>query len=261
MTDEEASMELTEQLREEGYTEEEAREIIRRAARLHGTAGGRVDASVLEESAAEVGIPSEWVQEAARQIRAERAAERQRRKTLGIVGIAAAVVLALFLWSSYNTLLRAETRVEAARAQLETVLQRRFDLVPRLAQVTREYAAHERAVFEALAAARERFQQAGTLPEKEAAVRELEAVLPRLRAIAESNPQLRASELYLRLMDELAGTENRVAVERRRYNQAVAEYTRTARSFPMVLVRPLLGFDAQKPYFQAAPEAQRAPPI
>ena len=79
--------------------------------------------------------------------------------------------------------------------------------------------------------------------------------------IVESNPQLRASELYARLQDELAGTENRIAVERKRYNDAVAEYNRLARSFPMVLVRPLLGFPAQEPYFQAAPEAHRPPPL
>jgi LemA protein len=255
------AMELETQLREEGYTEEEAREIVRRAAGLQSSAGGRVDRTVLEESAAEVGIGREWIEEAARQIRAEQAAARQRRRTLRIVGIGAAVVIALFLWSSYGTLNRASSRVEAARAQIETVLQRRFDLVPNLVKVTREYAASEREVFETLAAARDQFDRAGTLEQKEAASARLRAVLPRVLAIMESNPQLRSSELYKRLQDELAGTENRIAVERRRYNQAVTEYNRTARSFPMVLARPLLGFEARYPYFEADPEARRAPQI
>jgi LemA protein len=254
-------MNLEAQLREEGYSEEEAREIVRRAAHLQGVKGGRVDQGVLEESAAEVGIGREWLQEATRQLRAERAAASQRRRTLTYVGIGAAVLLAWLLLSSYSALNRAETRVEAARAQLETVLQRRFDLIPNLVKVTREYATHERAVFEALAAARSRFESARTLEEKAAADAELRAALPRLLALVESNPQLRASELYVRLQDELAGTENRIAVERRRYNQAVADYNRLARGFPTVLVRPLLGFDARKPYFQAAPGAEKAPEL
>jgi LemA protein len=254
-------MDMESQLREEGYSEEEAREIVRRAAQLQGTKGGRVNQSVLEESAAEVGIGREWIQEATRQIRAERAAATQRRQRLIYAGVGAAVLLALLLWSSYGALTRAETRVEAAQAQVESVLQRRFDLIPNLVKLTREYAAHEKEVFETLAAARARFEGGRTLEEKEAADAQFRAVLPRLLALVESNPQLRASELYLRLQDELAGTENRIAVERRRYNQAVADYNRLARSFPTVLVRPLLGFDAHKPYFEAAPEAEKAPQV
>lgn len=252
-------MKLESQLREEGYTEAEVREIVRRAAELQAGAGRRMDRATLEASAAEVGVTREWIQEAARQVRAERAAARQRRRAVALILAGLALLLGLFLVGSYNTLHRAETRVEQARAQVETVLQRRFDLVPRLVQVTREYASHEREVFEALAAARARFERAGTLAEKEAANAQLQTALGRLTAIVEANPQLRASELYLRLQDELSGTENRIAVERRRYNQAVADYNRTARGFPTALARPLLGFDARKPYFQAAPDAQRPP--
>jgi len=254
-------MDMESQLREEGYSESEAREIVRRAAELQGAQGGRVNQSVLEESAAEVGIGREWIQEATRQIRAERAAATQHRQRLIYAGIAAAVLLALLLLSSYSALTRAKTRVEAARAQWENVLQRRFDLIPNLVKLTREYAAHEKEVFDTLTDARARFDRARTLEEKEAADAQLREALPRLLALVESNPQLRASELYVRLQDELSGTENRVAVERRRYTQAVADYNRIARSFPTVLVRPLLGFDARKPNFQAAPEAEKAPQI
>jgi LemA protein len=252
-------VELESQLRQEGYTEDEARAIVRRALRLQADAGGGMDRSTLEASAAEVGVAPEWIREAAGQVRAERQAAAARRRVLQVVGVGAAVLFALFLWGSYSALNHAQTRVEAARAQLETTLQRRFNLLPNLVKVTREYAAHERAVVDAIAAARSRFQQASTLTEKEAASAQLQTALPRLLAVVESHPQLRSSELYLRLQDELAGTENRIAVDRRRYNQAVADYNRTARSVPMVLMRPLLGFEAQHPYLQAAPEARRPP--
>jgi LemA protein len=248
-------------LREEGYTESEAREIVRRATELQSRAGGRMDPGTLEASAAEVGIAPEYIREAANQMRAERSAARARRRTGTLVGIGLAVLLGLFLIGSYNTLRGAETRVDEAQGQLEAVLQRRFDLVPNLVKVTREYAQHEQEVFATIAAARSRFQAAGTLAEKEAADAQLQAALPRLLALIESNPQLRASDLYLRLQDELAGTENRIAVARRRYNQVVADYNRTAGSFPTALARPLLGFEARKPYFRAAPDAQRAPDI
>jgi LemA protein len=251
--------ELESQLRQEGYTDAEAQEIVRRAMRLQADAGSRTSEANLESSAAEVGVSREWVQEAARQIRGERAAVRSRSSTMQKVGIGAVVLVALALWGSYNTLNSARTQVEAARAQLENVLQRRFDLIPQLVKVTREYAGHERAVFDALAAARARWQNAGSLAEKQAANAQLEQALPRIQALVESNPQLKASDLYLRLQDELSGTENRIAVERRRYNEAVADYNRRARSFPMLLVRPLFGFPAQEPYFQAAPEAHQPP--
>jgi LemA protein len=253
--------ELESRLREEGYTDTEAREIVRRAIRLQAEAGSRVSEANLENSAAEVGVSPEYVQEAARQLRAERAAATSRGSTRRWIVIGAVVLIALLLWYGYNTLNNAYTRVEAARAQLENVLQRRFDLIPQLVKVTREYAGHERAVFEALAAARASWQKAGTLEEKQAANAQLDQALARVQVVVESNPQLRASELYLRLQDELAGTENRIAVERRRYNEAVADYNRLARSFPMVLVRPLFGFPAQEPYFQAAPEAHQPPPF
>jgi LemA protein len=254
-------MELESELRQEGYTDEEVSEILRRATRLQSGAGEQLNQETLEESAAEVGIGREWVREAARQVRAERAAAKARRRTLTYVLAGAAVLFALFLWSGYSTLNHAQTRVEASQAQLENVLQRRFDLIPNLVKVTREYAAHERELFETLTAARARFQQADTLAEREAAAAQLQAALPRLIALVESNPQLRSSELYLRLQDELSGTENRIAVERRRYNQAAADYNRTTRSFPLVLVRPLLGFEARHPYFQATPEARQAPDL
>lgn len=254
-------MDVTAELREEGYSEEEAREIVRRAAHLQGVKGGRVNQAVLEESAGEVGIGREWIQEATRQLRAERAAAAQRRQTRTYVTIGAIVLLAILLLSSYSALNRAETQVDTARAQIETVLQRRFDLIPNLVKVTREYATHERAVFEGLAAARTRFEGARSLEEKAAADAQLGELLPRVMALVESNPQLRASELYVRLQDELSGSENRIAVERRRYNQAVAEYNRLARSFPLVLVRPLLGFDSRKPYFGASPGAEKAPEL
>jgi LemA protein len=160
----------------------------------------------------------------------------------------------------YNRLVTLHEAIDAAWAQVENQLQRRNDLVPNLVEVTKGYAAHEREIFEAVANARARMLSAGGRAETIAAAGELSSALSRLLAISERYPDLKANTQFARLSDELAGTENRIATERRRYNDSVREYNTLIRSFPTLLTARVLGFEAQK-YFEAPEEAQKVPPV
>lgn len=160
----------------------------------------------------------------------------------------------------YNTMVDLHERVDAAWAQVENQLQRRNDLIPNLVEVTKTYAAHERQVFESVSQARAQLVGARTRDEKIAAAERLDGALARLLAIAEQYPNLKANEQFGRLSDELAGTENRIATERRRYNEAVREYNAYIKKIPQLFLAPWFGFHEQK-YFTAASEAQAVPKV
>lgn len=175
----------------------------------------------------------------------------------------AAIILAGILYSSfrfqYNRLVVLDQQVKESWAQVENVLQRRNDLIPNLVETVKGYARHEKELFTAITEARSRWAGAKTLKEKEGAANALSEALGRLLLVVENYPQLKAGENFLSLQDELAGTENRIAVERRRYNESVKTYNGTARSFPAMLFVKLFNFDAEKEYFQASEES-RTPP-
>jgi len=161
----------------------------------------------------------------------------------------------------YNRLVGLREQVDAAWAQVENQLQRRNDLIPNLVQVTKGYAAHEQEIFEAVANARSKLLAAGGNRDAEiAAAGELQGALGRLLAIAENYPNLKADTQFARLSDELAGTENRIAVERMRYNDAVRAYNTEQKNFPAVLYAGWLGFSPQK-YFEAGPGAREVPKV
>jgi len=160
----------------------------------------------------------------------------------------------------YNRMVGMRERIDAAWAQVENQLQRRNDLIPNLVEVTRGYATHEREVFEHIADARARLLAGGSRDERIAAANEMTSALGRLLAIAERYPDLKANQQFARLSDELAGTENRIAVERMRYNDVVREYNAYIKSFPTALYAGSLGFKPEK-YFEAPPEAQKAPKV
>ena len=161
----------------------------------------------------------------------------------------------------YNRLVALSQKVNAQWAQVETVLQRRADLVPNLVETVKGYMKHERAVFRMITDARAKLAQARTPAEAARANEELTRALSRLLFLAENHPQLRANENFLRLQDQLEGAENRIAVERRRYNEAVEEYNRTVRSFPTVLFARLFGFPLQRQYFRAERRAHEVPRV
>jgi LemA protein len=162
--------------------------------------------------------------------------------------------------SSYNRLVNAEEDVDGAWSQVENVLQRRADLIPNLVESVKGYAAHEREVFTEVANARSRLLAARTPGEAEAADAQLQSALGRLLAIAEAYPQLKADQSFLRLQDELAGTENRIAVERKRYNDTVRDFNARIRRFPASLVASVSGFD-RKDYFETQPGARDVPKV
>lgn len=172
------------------------------------------------------------------------------------------VLLILFLpfISLYNRLVSLREGVDEKWAQVETQLQRRLDLIPNLVETVKGYAAHEKEVFENIAAARAKLSGAKTREEIIEGNRELEGALARLLAIVENYPQLKANETFNRLMDELAGTENRIAVARMRYNETVREYNMTIKKFPTNIIANMFGFREQ-PYFEAQKGAEEAPKV
>jgi LemA protein len=160
----------------------------------------------------------------------------------------------------YNTMVSMKESIDAAWAQVENQLQRRNDLIPNLVETTKGYAAHERGILENIAESRSKLIGAGTRAGKIEAAEQLGSALSRLLAIAERYPDLKANTQFARLSDELAGTENRIATERRRYNEAVRDYNTYIKRFPQFLLARSFGFEAEK-YFEAPKEAQQVPEV
>src|SRR5881296_4345390 len=153
------------------------------------------------------------------------------RRTLLQIAVVATVAMPL-TGCSYNRFVGQEEAIKAQWAQVENQLQRRNDLIPNLVETVKGYATHEESVFKEIADSRSRLLAAKSPEETIAAANQQTAALGRLLAIAENYPNLKAHEQFNRLMDELAGTENRIAVERMRYNQRVQEYNTATRRFP-----------------------------
>ena len=186
----------------------------------------------------------------------------------GIVLIVALVVLGLAVAGSYNRLVKLEEGVRSAWGQVENVYQRRADLVPNLVETVKGAAAFERDTFTAVTEARARVGQVsiGNVPNGEQMQRfqsaqdGLSSALSRLLVVVEKYPDLKATQNFQELQAQLEGTENRIAVERRRFNEAAQAFNTARRSFPTVLVAGILGF-VEKPYFQAAPGSDQAPVV
>lgn len=182
------------------------------------------------------------------------------------VGILLAVILgiglllAMWIYGTYNSLVTLDEEVNKAFAQVDVVLQRRFDLIPNLVETVKGYASHEREVFTAVTEARSRVGQAQTPQARVEAENQLTGALSRLLLVVENYPQLKANQNFLALQDELAGTENRIAVERRRYNEAATEYNKKVRRVPAALIAGMFGFERRE-LLQAAAEAQTAPKV
>ncbi len=174
---------------------------------------------------------------------------------------AAIVALALTLSGcSYNKFTTQEEAIKAQWSQVENQLQRRNDLIPNLVETVKGYASHEKEVFQSIAESRARLAGAQTTEQKIEAANQQTSALARLLAIVENYPQLKADAQFARLMDELAGTENRIAVERMRYNERVQEYNTARRQFPSNITAKMFGFK-EYPYFQAPPEAKQLPKV
>jgi LemA protein len=177
-----------------------------------------------------------------------------------IVLLAIVLVIAIALVLLYNNLVRLRNRVDNSWAQVEVQLKRRWDLIPNLIETVKGYAAHERETFEAVTAARTRAQQAGTPAETAQAEGILGAALGRLFAVAEAYPELQADENFRQLQEELAQTENRIAVSRQVYNDTVLTYNTAIQTVPGVFFAGPLGF-TKRDFFEVEGEAREAPRV
>jgi LemA protein len=182
-------------------------------------------------------------------------------RNLLIAGIAVLVIVFMmygFLRGTYNTFVTLDESVKASWAQVENQLQRRYDLIPNLVETVKGFEQQERDVFLGVTEARSKVGRASNIPEQITANNELSGALSRLLLVVERYPDIKSNQNFMRLQDELAGTENRIAVERRRYNETVREYNVAIRTFPNNLLAGMFGFD--KATFFEVPEAAKAVP-
>ncbi len=177
---------------------------------------------------------------------------------LVIVGILA--VFGFTFMGIYNSLVTLEENVDAQWAVVESKLQRRYDLIPNLVSSVKGIMDQEEEVFQSIADARAKMAGAASVEDSVEASNELEGALGRLLVVMENYPELRSVESVNTLMDELAGTENRISVERDRYNAAVRDYNSTIKKFPKNLFASAFGFE-EKPYFEAVEGAEVAPQV
>jgi LemA protein len=161
---------------------------------------------------------------------------------------------------SYNKFVAMDQAVQTQWAQVQNQLQRRNDLIPNLVESVKGYAAHEEGVFREVAESRSRLLAAKTPEETIQAANQQTSALGRLLAISENYPQLKANEQFNRLMDELSGTENRIGVERMRYNERVQDYNTQRRRFPSNVTAKMFGFK-EYPYFEVPAEAKQVPKV
>lgn len=183
----------------------------------------------------------------------------------GLIIVVVLLILALILGGSFvsrrNQMVVKREAVNAAWSQVDVVLQRRADLIPNLVETVKGFAQQEQAVFGEIARARSALLSARTPADKIAANGQLDSAIGRLLVVVENYPQLKSNENFLRLQDELAGTENRIAVERRRYNETLQDYNTFIALFPNSLVASMGGFARNDAYFKAEEGARQAPKV
>ena len=178
---------------------------------------------------------------------------------LGVIILAAVVVGGTFA-SKWNQLVTMDTDIKAKWAQVDNQLQRRNDLIPNLVETVKGFAGQEKSIMESIANARAKMAGGGSVQDRIAASNELSSALSRLLVVVENYPQLKSNVTFNRLMDELAGTENRLSVERKRYNDSVQVYNTTIRQFPSNLIASMLGFK-EHPFFEVPAPARQAPQV
>lgn len=174
--------------------------------------------------------------------------------------LAIVLIIAGIFGSTYNKLQVKDEDVNQAWAQVENTMQRRADLIPNLVETVKGYAKHEEDVFTKVTEARSAVKAASTPKEYAAANEQMDQAVKNINVVAEAYPELKADSNFANLQAELAGTENRIAVERKRYNEAVADFNKSVKHFPTNLVAKMLGF-SQREYFQAAPGAEKVPEV
>lgn len=187
---------------------------------------------------------------------------RGQKTMLIVIGVVLLLILIPFgyLKGTYNALVTMDEGVKAAWAQVENQLQRRYDLIPNYVETVKGYAKHEKEVFVKVTEARSKVAGAGAISEKIAANNQLSSALARLMVVVERYPDLKANANFIRLQDELAGTENRISVERRRFNETVRAYNTKIRSFPTNLIAGMFRFE-KATFFEVPKEKQEVPKV
>ncbi|HEX5430719.1 MAG TPA: LemA family protein [Bryobacteraceae bacterium] len=180
--------------------------------------------------------------------------------TVGVI-VVLALVMGGSLMGSRNSLVAERESINGAWSQVDVVLQRRNDLIPNLVSTVKGFAGHEQAVIDSVTKARAAMAGAQTPAEKIAANTQVESALSRLLLVVENYPNIKSDENFLRLQDELAGTENRIAVERRKYNEVVQKYNTDIALFPNNVTASMFGFQREDAYFKADTAAKAAPTV
>ena len=180
-------------------------------------------------------------------------------KTLYII-IGVVLLIAIFLISTYNGLVNKEEEVEGKLADISVQLERRADLIPNLVSTVKGYASHETEVINSITTSREKLLNADSVEEKAEANEELTTALNNLLVVVENYPDLKANTNFIQLQDELAGTENRIAVARKDYNEVVKDYNKSIKSFPKNILAGMFGFD-KKEYFEAKESSNEVPNV
>jgi len=179
---------------------------------------------------------------------------------LGVILVVGLLVVGSVI-GTYNNIVTKHETIAAKWAQVESQLQRRNDLIPNLVNTVKGYASHEKSVFEEVTKARSQWANASTMDEKVKAAGAVDSALARLLLVVENYPNLKADQTFLKLMDELAGTENRIAVERMRYNESVKDYNITVRMFPGNVIAGMFGYKPATEYFKADEAAKSVPEV
>jgi len=180
-----------------------------------------------------------------------------------VLGVFVLMGLIGFMWfkGSYNGMVAREEQMNSAWSQVEVVLQRRFDLIPNLVNTVKGYAEQEQEVLTEVTRLRSQWAGAQSTEEKVGAASMLQGALGRLMVVVEKYPELKSNENFLALQSQLEGTENRISVERRRYNESVQSYNTYIRQFPRNMIANMSGFEVSDDYFRAAGEAAEAPTV
>ena len=232
--------------------EDIATEVLTLASRYYAGSTQGYSVSELMQAGSEVQIPAEFIEQAIREIQAERKQQQEQKKRSRLMRqrllkMGAGFMAVSVFWSiwTYNSLSNKASNVDAAWAQVENQLQRRADLIPNLVSVTQAYAKQEQELISLLVQSREAYLQAVTPNEKAVAIAKVNQSIKRFGDYAAANPQLQSSQLFINLQYEIAGTENRIAVERMRYNKAVQSYNQQIQQFPNLVLARAFGFKSR----------------
>ncbi|OKZ78399.1 MAG: LemA family protein [Clostridium sp. 27_14] len=183
-----------------------------------------------------------------------------KNSKIGLIIIAVIAVIAIILIGGYNSIISASEEVENKFSTIDTQLQRRADLIPNLVNTVKGYANQEKEIINTVTTAREKLVGANSVTAKAEADQELTNALSRLLVVVENYPELKSSQNFIQLSDELAGTENRIATARRDYNEAVKTYNLKIKKFPSNVMANMFGF-GEKQYFEASEESKNVPNV